>query len=248
MELGVTVSELWWMTQNEVAKFSWLEVLHLAPHSDEPGTGLTPMSVACYRSIAIEGGLSRESQRYPIRFLDTWREQCSNTNVFRSMVLYSASEGGEELAGPFVIDIDSNSGSWKAGFAPNINDALQTATRILAGPLSRLRETDCRVFFTGHKGFRIEVRPQALGVANGRDWEEASREALHSYRDLQVGSAIIDKPHDELRLHESVNCWIAQDGRMMYRMTYELSLSKVLSLDADAMSQRGEALAREASD
>lgn len=157
-------SEFWWPTPDEMSKYTWLEVLHTDPHSDEPGSDLRPLRVGSYRSVGLDGSLSCRRKRYHTDFLDVWRERVGNINVFRGLRLYSAEEDGTEMAGPLVIDIDSeDSTARSSGYCPNIHHSLQTARRILDGPLSGLSETDYRVYFTGNKGFSIEVCPKALG-------------------------------------------------------------------------------------
>ncbi len=236
-------SELWWLTPDEMLKYTWLEVLHMDPYSDEPNSELEPIKVGKYRSLDINGNLSIETKRYPINFLQIWREKAYNINVFRSIVLFSAEVSGDELAGPFVIDIDSNDHNKETGYTSNIDDSLKTTRRIFQERLSTLHQNDYRIFFTGHKGFNIEVRPQAIGVSRNEHWEREFRRLLKPLKDTAVGTAIIDVPHCELRLHDSMNYWISNDGTNTYRMKYELSLSELKSITAEEMCNRGENLA-----
>ncbi len=236
------ISELWWLAPDEIPKYTWLEVLHMEPYSDEPNSDREPLSVATYRSINADGSMSNKRKRYPINFLHIWREKASNINVFRSMVLFSTEVGGEELAGPFVIDIDSNNHNNENGYFPNIDDALKTARRIIQEHLSSLNPNDYRVFFTGHKGFSIEARPSAVGVSRIQHWEREFRSLLKPFKGTAVGTAIIDKPHCELRLHDSANHWINNHGNKMYRMKYELNISELMSLSAEEICGRSEIL------
>ncbi|HEY41687.1 MAG TPA: hypothetical protein G4O18_07485 [Dehalococcoidia bacterium] len=235
-------SELWWLTPDEMLKYTWLEVLHTQPYSDEPNSNFQPMSGDEYRSLDTNGNLSIETKRYPINFLNIWRKQAYNINVFRSMVLFSAEVGGDELAGPFVIDIDSDNYNKKTGYDPNINDSLKTTRRIIQKRLSKLHQNDYRIFFTGHKGFNIEVRPQSIGVSHSQNWRDEFKRLLKPLKEMAVGTAIIDNPHCELRLHDSVNHWIANDGTNAYRMKYELSLSELRNMSAQEICNRGENL------
>ena len=89
----------------------------------------------------------------------------------------------------------------------------------------------------------MEVRPQVVGVTRSQSWEREFRNLLKPFKEMAVGTALIDNVHDELRLHNSINCWIANDGTKTYRMKYELSLSELRSMTAEEMCNRGEDLA-----
>jgi len=176
-------------------------------------------------------------------FLDVWRAQVSNINVFRSLCLHSAEKGGAELAGPLVIDIDSSVCSKETGYTPDIDDSLNTARRIVRECLPSLHHNDYRVFFTGHKGFSIEVRPQVVGVSHTQSWERGFRSLLQPFKEMAVGTAMVDKVHYELRLHDSVNHWMDNRGCKMYRMKYEVSLPALWALSADDICSHSEELA-----
>jgi len=235
-------TDFWWVTEQELIKYPWVEVLHQQPYSDHPN-GPQPTEVITYHSVSPGGRLCHTRRRYRVDFLVKWRHVCGNTNVFRSLYLYSAEEEGTTLAGPLVIDIDSDSVLSSGGYFPNIDHSLQTARRILDDHLSRLPETDYRVFFTGHKGFSIEVRPGALGDIRSDPYSSAWRKYLSSLRVLQVGTAKVDVLHHELRLQNSINHWMDDRGRKMYRMKYEVSPSALRTHNADYFCSRGEELA-----
>ena len=239
-------SDFWWLATDEAVKYKYVYVCYQEPYSDEPNSNKDPSSVSRFHSLDTNGNLSEIERRYPLGFIDQWREKCANTNVFRSFGLFDAEHDGEELLGPFLIDIDREEDQLGKGYVQDINGALEATRRLVKEYLCQLEERDFRIFFTGHKGFNIEVRPQALGIFSaGNRWQqfECRLEDINKTFGRSGDQKFVDKIHNDIRLHNSVNRWVGNNGKILNRMKFELSLREVNNLRADEISARAERLA-----
>jgi len=235
-------SDFWWLTLDEAVRYKYLEVWHQKPYSDEPNTNKEPYSVSCFNSLDRSGNLSKVIKRYPLEFIDQWRKKCTNINVFRSLGLFTSEQNGDELLGPFVIDIDRTEEIPNKGHVQNLGAALEDTRKVVENYLSQLGENDFRIFFSGHKGFNIEVRPQALGIASPSNRQQEFKRRLQEIK-RDFGNDFVDRLHEYLRLHNSINSWIQNDGKEVYRMKFELSFHELESLDADEICTKSERLA-----
>ncbi len=242
-------TDFWWLRPEEVKKYKFVLVGHHDPYSDEPDSDRQPFSVPWYHSVDESENLSKDMKRYSLDFLNKWRRRCRNTNVFRSLALFVAEENAEELLGPFVVDIDREEYVPGKGYVQHLDDALE-ATRKAVRYLQqryRVNESDLHVLFTGHKGFNIEVRPQAIGitsVSNRRKEFEARLEEINGDLGAGGGKRFVDKLHDDVRLHNSVNKWLGHNGQEVARMKYELALDDLFKLTATAICSRSEDLVK----
>ena len=57
------------------------------------------------------------------------------------------------------------------------------------------------------------------------------------------GAGFTDKFHDEIRLHNSINRWISNNGKTMNRMKFEISVSELKNMTADEICRKSEKLA-----
>ncbi len=215
-------SDFWWLTLDEATKYKYVCVRCQEPYSDEPKSDKDPLSTIKYHSLDSSGNLSIETKRYRLEFIDQWKRKCANTNVFRSMSLFTSEENGEELVGPLVLDIDREEGGWEKGYTQNLDDALQASRKLVKEYLFHLKDGDFRIFFTGHKGFNIEVCPQALGIASNRNKEQEFDNRLKEINKI-FGNSFVDRCHNFLRLHDSINSWISINGKITQSMRVELT-------------------------
>ena len=234
-------SDFWWLTPNEKTKYKYVLLMHLEPYSDEPNSDREPLSVRKFHSLDASGSLSEIEKHYPLEFISQWRKKCANVNIFRSLSLFSTEEDEEALLCPFVIDIDRQDESDK-GYVPNIDKALEDTRRLVKEYLGKLKEDEFRIFFTGHKGFNIEVRPQALGIISVPNrWRQFRDRRADINRTF--GDNFIDTIKDHVRLHDSINRWIANDGKEVNRMKFELSLRELNSLGVEEILRKSKRLA-----
>lgn len=141
---SMALTDFWWLTFEQAGKFVYVELVHHQPPTDEDDAPLQDFNNPCFAGI---------------QSISKWRNKYQNTNVHRSLKIWSDNSKREALSGPFVIDIDNECG--------NLDDAL-TVTRNAVKCIFKsynLKESEMRLFFTGHKGFNIEVLPSALGLA-----------------------------------------------------------------------------------
>lgn len=236
-------SDFLWLTPAEAKKYKYVYVRHQERYSDKPCADKDPLSTNKYHSIDSNGKLSIEIKRYRLEFIDQWKRKCENTNVFRSLNLFTGEQDGEELVGPLVLDIDRERGDWGKGYTQNLDDALEAARKLVKEYLFRLKDDDFRIFFTGHKGFNIEVRPQALGIASNRNREQGFDHRLKEINKI-FGNSFVDGYHDFLRLHDSINSWVSINGKITHRMKFELTSDELNSMSIEEICLISEKLAR----
>lgn len=206
-------SDFWWLYTSDKAKFKYVKLGHHKPIRDDD----QPCSIKWDNEICL------------ISNIDQWRNKFQNTNIYRSLKVLSTPSGGQEILGPFLIDIDSE--------CENLEDALDI-TRKAIGYLTQdwnLASGNIQIFFSGRKGFNIEVLPSALGIQGSiQDRVKQSSNKLDQIigylrggnmwgNSNQVSSkqTIIDRiygdrfgyklKHPCLRLHNSWNEWITSN-------------------------------------
>lgn len=123
------------------------------------------------------------------------------------------------------------------GFRPDLNKALEDTRLLVKEYCSDLKDRDYRIFFTGHKGFHIEIQPRAIGMPPHIDrWRhfENRRNDINK----RFGNGFIDKFHSHIRLHNSINSWIDYPGRRIHSMNFEVSINELFSLSAEDISAK----------
>ncbi|MBI2850795.1 MAG: hypothetical protein HYX80_07120 [Chloroflexi bacterium] len=127
-----------------------------------------------------------------------------------------------------MIDIDNE--------RENLDDALVATRNAVECLFScyRLNDSNIRLFFTGHKGFNIEILPTAPGFAPMLCEQDKKaneiREVIIDELQLKAGltskqgrnrvsleDTVIDGTHDYVRLHDSINMWIENAGQKARR-------------------------------
>ena len=253
-------SDFWWTTPEEARRFPFLCVGHHDPISDND----EPLETRWFHSL-VNGRFSENKLRYPIDFLEKWRARCSETNVYRSLKLFSAQEEGDVLLGPFLVDIDNS--EWDdAGEAlrEDLVDALDVTRRVTSILTDRwqISESDLRIFFSGRKGFNVEVRPEALGISG--DQAERLRMSFEKLRDLTDAvspwsnttevtnrGTVLDPiygtrgtgpflRHPFVRLHDSINLWKTRGG-FCRRRKVPIALANLGRCDVEAIIRYSEA-------
>ncbi len=235
-------SDFWWLTPTQKATCTHVTFGHHRPIREDEDP----------RSVGWVTQAGRVSQ------VDRWRSKYWDKNVYRSLAVTSGTSESTGVVGPFVVDIDTDE---------DLEDALLVArktVRILEYQLGvELRYL--RVFFTGHKGFNLEVHPLAIGL-EGTVGSQIRKSADYLHRvvaalrlgrlwklDNQVGDAgtVVDQiyggrrsgyalKHPYLRLHDSVNCWIMPDGTTGSRRKTELTIEELCRLTVAEIVSRSE--------
>ena len=128
---------------------------------------------------------------------------------------------------------------------------------------------DLRIFFTGHKGFNIEIRPEALKIY-GSVPEQIKLSSkmldviIDNLREKNVvqdstisavdgNETIIDwlygdrfnykLKHPFLRLHDSINRWVEHDGKIISRKKIVLTYQDLFKKSIREILSESEALA-----
>jgi hypothetical protein len=235
--------DFWWLTSDQQTTYTRVAFGHHRPIRDDEDP----------RSVDWKVQAGRVSQ------VDNWRGRFESTNVYRGLIVATAPLYAEQLLGPFLIDIDNSD--------ENLEDVL-LVTRKTAQILEHQLGVDprnLRVFFTGHKGFNLEIHPQAVGlegtidsqVRKSADYLHGIVEALRVGRSWQTINQVSDAEtvvdqiyggrrsgyglkHCYLRLHDSLNCWIASDGTAKSRMKTELTMDELSQLTIGEIVARSE--------
>jgi len=229
-------TDFWWLSPVEVRQFRYVDLFHQEPYSDEPNTDRDPTSCPILQS----------DKRYPLESVSQWEVRFRNMNVFRSWALYSSNIEGKEIIGPLVLDIDRPVEK-DGGYVPDFERALRDTRLLVTEYCSKLERTNYRVFFTGHKGFHIEIHPKVIEILPHGDRRQHF-ENIRKDINRQYGNAFVDVFHDHIRLHDSVNSWIEYSGEGVDSMNFEVSIDELFSLSDEDIFVKARNLARAALD
>jgi hypothetical protein len=232
-------SELWWLPDGFDVGQLRVGVGHHEPVAEDESSA----SVAWLH--ALDG--SADEPLYGVDVLSQWRTLWKDDNVYRLSELHD-SAGRPVLIGPFLLDLDNDR---------DLGSALAVARAafgLLRSPGYGIEAADVRVYFSGHKGFNLEVRPGALGIAP----DSSMRSQLQRAYDVQqaligdlrrvrgVRNKTVNAVDDEetyadriygpgslrysyIRLPESLNVWVDVAGNRVAR--------RRLLLDADEIDR-----------
>lgn len=171
-----------------------------------------------------------------ISTINGFRKKHQNTNVYRSLKLYNT-DNEQVIIGPFVVDIDNDR---------DLNASYVIVKQVLNYLINKgLNANDFRIFFTGHKGFNVEIKPLVLNI-HGSVTDQSY--LYDKYRCIIVDylrnlngvycsirncvdnqETVIDKIHDYIRLHDSINRWISDNGVTISRKKIELTYQGLFS-------------------
>ncbi|MFC1950196.1 hypothetical protein ACFLWD_00845 [Chloroflexota bacterium] len=225
-------TDFWWLSPEEVKQYRYIDLFHQEPHSDEPNTNRDPLSCP----------MLKNDKRHPLEFVRQWKAKFRNMNVFRSYALYSSEIEGKEIIGPLLLDIDRTI-EQGGGYLPDFDRALKDTCLLIKEYCSNLNSKNCRIFFTGHKGFHIEVQPKATGISKCVDrWQYFGN--IRKDINKRFGNAFVDKFRPHVRLHNSVNRWIDYSGKMVNSMNFEVSIDELFNLSAEDIFVKARNLAR----
>ena len=130
-----------------------------------------------------------------------------------------------------MLDIDRTI-EQGGGYLPDFDKALKDTRLLVTEYCSNLKDKDYRIFFTGHKGFHIEIQPKAVGISPYLDrWQHFKN--IRKDINRRFGNSFIDKFHPHIRLHNSVNRWIDYSGEKVDSVNFESSIDDLFSLSAE---------------
>jgi hypothetical protein len=253
------MSDFWWLPKNLTRKDLLVGVGH---HKEVADNEDVPPLDSWWRSLDRNGDPSNDIQYYPITSLNKWKSACNNTNVYRTLTIFNGDTKGAILLGPFLIDIDNfRWDSDKGGYKEDL-DAAQDVTRKAITFLSQnweISSRDMRIFFSGRKGFNIEICPRALGISGSIDNQvEISAKKLEEIigtiitNKASKSNTVIDRiygnrfgyrlKHPYIRLHDSVNKWICGDGKIITRRKIEITSKELRTKTAAEITLESERL------
>lgn len=226
------LSDFWWLSPEERTKYTYADLFHQEPYSDEPNTNKDPCSCP----------MSRDG-RHTLEFIGQWRREHRNVNVFRSFKLYDSDRNdGDAILGPLLLDIDRINKTDR-GLIPDIHKALEDVRLLVKTCCTSLADKDYHVFFSGHKGFHVEINPRSLGIPLNADTFKYFERVLKDIN-KKLGDAFVDKRHHHVRLHNSINSWIDYLGHKIHAMSFEINTTDLYNLTAKDLYEKGEKLAR----
>jgi hypothetical protein len=221
------MTDFWWLTHEQANKYVYVNLVHHKPINDNDNAPNQDFNNPGFARIDNISG---------------WCKEYQNINVYRSLEIWSDVSKKDALSGPFIIDIDNERGE--------LEDTLMVTRNVvtLLFKYYGVKENHLRLFFTGHKGFNIEVLPNALGLSYTQceyrnDMDCLRKNIINKLRrdaglNSQSGQArnlvsdkgtIIDVIHNYVRLHDSINKWIDNEGYKA-RKKIGLSLSELENL------------------
>lgn len=226
-------TDFWWLLPEEASQYRYIDLFHQEPYSDEPETDKEPLSCPILPSEI----------RHRLEDIGEWRVKFRNTNIFRSYALYNSDTTGEGIIGPLLLDIDRTI-EQDGGYLLDLDSALKDTRLLVKEYCLNLKGEDYRIFFTGHKGFHIEIHPRAISMPPKLDrWQhfEHQRKKINSL----FGDAFVDKLHSHVRLHSSINSWIGYSGHQVYFMNFEMSVDELFTHGIKDISIKAQKLALE---
>lgn len=223
-------TDFWWLSPEEARQYRYVDLFHQEPYSDEPNTNKDPLPPKKWNGSRTR---LEDIHKRTLNF--------RNKNVFRSWTLYDCANNGGEIIGPFLLDIDRVI-KQGAGHPPDLDTALKDTRLLIQEYCSNSKDGDYRIFFTGHKGFHIEIRPGAIGLQTHMDrraYFEKRRKEVNNH----FGNGFVDPFHEHIRLHNSINVWIDYSGQLVCRMKFEITRRELDSLSIDEICSQSKRLA-----
>ncbi len=160
----------------------------------------------------------------PLTEMGQWWDRWGGINIHRSVALV-VGRNGDLVRGPLVLDID---GPPELAYPERIEDALKATVRVWDWVVKETREGSARLYFSGSKGFNIEIDPSYVHPTK---WGSFRRQILRSLRVKAIdgidssgntigyrGSVLDPLTRQTLkRVSNSINCWL--EGGVLHRAT-----------------------------
>lgn len=181
-------------------------------------------------------------KRVAIGELEEWSYGHRMINVHRKLSLYESQVGDcQTLAGPVLLDFD-NEGENLEPACKCVSEALGFLQHDLGIDLS----VDCRVYFSGRKGFHIELRPSAvptnllqrighfkrthLDMKLISHMQGTFHTSAQSVNQLDNEGTVLDKVLSAKRINGSINAW-GVHGDVYYRKMIPVAIDALLTQD-----------------
>jgi hypothetical protein len=193
-------------------EFWWLQRLGL------PIAGQVGVAVSRWVAPPDIPPFDKTGDLVPVASLGKWAAERNWENVHRSLVVEGAVGGNSSIAGPLVVDVDVDVDVEEDMYDPKPSEAqLQKAKAITNKVVSYfsnqgVQEEDRRVYFSGHKGFHVEVvfpGQSDMHSSNGfkKRWEAERKKLQQAIRIRYDNEIVIDPTHCYVRLKTSINRW-----------------------------------------
>jgi hypothetical protein len=228
-------TDFWWIDPNLDISGMSIDLVHHCPIGIDD-----PASLSFLKPESL-----------PVREIGRWRDSHENSNVYRSLSLKAGDSDTGDIVGPIVLDIDNEDADGDERISA-LADALDATKAIvdLAQQTFSIGASDLRLFYSGHKGFNIEIAPGSLTVSSSEQFRERHESlrsgiinGLRTARGLSAtegrnfvskGGTVIDPFHEFVRLHGSVNRWRSPKG-LSSRRRVALALDELRNLSINDM-------------
>ena len=244
MDQKVAMDDFWWLSPDHKVVYRYLNLWHHATVSDDE-------DLSCKNWY---------SETLTIADIAQWHSRFNGINIYRSLKVTGNAQGRSKLLGPFLIDIDNECENLE-GLKDALDVAIKTTDYLIGH--RKLGSGDIRIFFSGRKGFNLEVVPSALGIRGSIQDQiaQSANELGHIIDYLPGGNAwgetnqvsstgtVIDRiygdrfkyelKHPCIRLHGSWNKWIASSGIRCQRKI-QLSIGNLRRLTIEDILARSQ--------
>jgi len=236
-----SLSDFWWMTNQQRGRFTFMRVTHHSPSDNS-----SRLDDSAFLETAGDVLSSSELEKYCVDH--------GRTNLHRYLMVWDSPSCERGLPGPQLLDIDIEPSDLSSNRELDGLDMALSVTRdivrfVLPDALHFSPET-FRVYFSGQKGFHVEIVPDAVAEWLSRPSPSTLCELQrqqHNFRrevirclehrnwhirhncNWVVGPGyrvVLDRLHSYLRLHWTVNAWL-QDGQLMRRLVMPLTLKQL---------------------
>ena len=178
--------------------------------------------------------------------LQTWCASHHNINIHRKMQLHAKKvDNSEAVEGPIFLDFDNDNETMAE------HDRLAAAARCSRETLVLLTDlniditSDSRVFFSGRKGFHIELRPRSIPSELLQQTGQRTSLEMKIIRRvrhvtgfgndntnvLDSDDTVLDKRHDAKRINGSVNAW-QDEGAVKRRRVIEVAPERLIGQES----------------
>jgi len=164
----------------------------------------------------------------PSRYAQEWWDLWNGTNVHRSSAVSLDGDPHRVIEGPILLDFDGD--EWDQDDVRRLRQPRNAAVKVLRWAIAEfhLAESDVRCYFSGRKGFHLELRPERITAALA-DASEATDPVRTLLRRVRRASILdpeeqgFDPPKTWKRLANSINAWQqAGHARAMRRIALTL--------------------------
>lgn len=174
-----------------------------------------------YRFVRQGSGKTghRKSKMYSLEELEQLSEEYDDVGILTSVYAYNSKdiEKATRFA-PLFFDFD----------AEDILDSIEDAKKLVAFFSSIIEDSAIRIFFSGNKGFHVEIEPLAMGIAPAEDLKTVFRMIAETLI-KELGLTTLD-----LRVYDHRRMWRKPYSKHQKSGLYKIPITKSDLFEKDA--------------